>query len=257
MAKLTLSGPLDLRYMDLFFPVGGTPTTSGFSLQSGTGWQIEVALTGMDIATDFDLFQLSGGFPQERVVILDVNRPVVYPIGGTIQSLLSLVLDGKDTLTGSSGDDSMSGYKGADVLRGLTGADNLAGAGGADLLFGGSGQDKIFGGGGNDKLHGNAGNDVLRGGNGDDVLQGGRGDDRLWGGTGTDKFVFRRGDGQDTISDFEVGTDLIQIGKGAANIGDLTFSTLGTDVVVSFANVDITVQDVTIAEMNDSNNFLF
>ena len=67
----------------------------------------------------------------------------------------------------------------------------LTGLGGADTL---SGED------GNDKLLGNAGNDVLTGG------------------SGTDTFVFNTGGGVDSITDFEGGTDKIQLVQGLVNI---------------------------------------
>jgi serralysin len=72
------------------------------------------------------------------------------------------------------------------------------------------------------------GNDTLKGGNSADVLDGGEGDDRLYGGgdadslaggTGADLFVFRLGDtlvaAFDTVSDFERGTDKLDIADAA------------------------------------------
>lgn len=52
------------------------------------------------------------------------------------------------------------------------------------------------------RLKGTDGNDILNGKAGNDTLLGGKGDDRLTGGTGADTFVFARGDGRDTITDF-------------------------------------------------------
>ena len=65
-----------------------------------------------------------------------------------------------------------------------------------DFLFGKQGKDKLFGLGG------------------DDILNGGQGKDELTGGEGADTFVFTKGSGKDTIMDFEVGVDIIQIAKG-------------------------------------------
>ena len=58
---------------------------------------------------------------------------------------------------------------------------------------------------GDNTLVGTAGNDLIYGYGGDDVITGGRGIDRLSGGAGRDTFVFARGDGQDTITDFAGG----------------------------------------------------
>ncbi|PBQ01683.1 hypothetical protein CCL23_27990, partial [Pseudomonas syringae] len=49
---------------------------------------------------------------------------------------------------------------------------------------------------------GGAGNDTLTGGYGNDTLDGGSGNDSLDGGYGSDTYVFRKGSGQDTISNY-------------------------------------------------------
>jgi Ca2+-binding RTX toxin-like protein len=110
------------------------------------------------------------------------------------------VLDG--ALFGGDGNDTLASGQADDILSGESGNDILAGGGGDDLIYGGAG---------NDLLRGDAGDDTLRGGNGADTLRGGAGDDFLYGGAGADVFVFRRGDGDDRIADFENGTDRIDL----------------------------------------------
>jgi Ca2+-binding RTX toxin-like protein len=63
-------------------------------------------------------------------------------------------------------------------------------------------------------LFGYQGKDQLFGLGGDDFLNGGQGKDQLTGGEGADTFVFTKGSGKDTITDFEVGVDIIQVAKG-------------------------------------------
>ena len=65
-----------------------------------------------------------------------------------------------------------------------------------------------------DFIFGKQGKDHLFGLGGDDFLNGGQGKDQLTGGEGADTFVFTKGSGKDTIMDFEVGVDMIQIAKG-------------------------------------------
>lgn len=60
----------------------------------------------------------------------------------------------------------------------------------------GSNQDNI--------LTGSGGNNILSGMSGSDKLDGGQGSDRLSGGAGRDYFIFARGDGSDTITDFAI-----------------------------------------------------
>jgi hypothetical protein len=87
--------------------------------------------------------------------------------------------------------------------------------GGADdeILVGGSGDDTLNAYGGNDALVGNGGNDILVGGDGDDLLIGGLGNDIMSGGGGGDAYLFSAdgGEGSDTITDFDVATDVIRL----------------------------------------------
>ena len=62
-------------------------------------------------------------------------------------------------------------------------------------------------------LTGNAGNNTISGGAGLDVLDGGKGNDVLTGGDDQDNFVFDKGNGVDTITDFVHGSDYINILK--------------------------------------------
>jgi Ca2+-binding RTX toxin-like protein len=103
------------------------------------------------------------------------------------------------------------GLGGNDQLSGGRGNDLVVGGAGNDQLSGGSGRDELLGGNGNDLLLGNGGNDTLIGGNGNDTLFGGLGRDVLTGGNGNDLFVLRPGTGTDTITDFQVGKDLIDL----------------------------------------------
>ena len=75
----------------------------------------------------------------------------------------------------------------------------------------GYGDDIVGGNAAANHLQGRDGNDGLWGSSGDDVLEGGRGNDRLNGGPGSDTFVFTPGHGNDTITDFESGTDRIDL----------------------------------------------
>ena len=62
------------------------------------------------------------------------------------------------------------------------------------------------------KLTGTAGRDVIIGTAGDDVIQGGLGADTLTGGFGHDRFVYTSlRDATDTITDFQPGTDLLDL----------------------------------------------
>jgi Ca2+-binding RTX toxin-like protein len=110
---------------------------------------------------------------------------------------------GNDTMVGGEGNDSLLGGSGNDRLVGGLGDDMLNAGSGDDLLDGGDGVDNLDGGSGDDQLVGGAGKDSLMGGSGADQFTGGTGNDTLIGGSGNDVYYFSRGDGQDTINDFD------------------------------------------------------
>ncbi|MGE4535165.1 DUF4214 domain-containing protein [Halomonas sp.] len=107
-----------------------------------------------------------------------------------------------DLLTGGNNDDILIGYDGTDALEGGNGDDYMLGGRGNDTLEGGNGADALFGG---------AGRDTLQGGTGDDMLVGGAGDDTMHGGVNADTFVMGRNSGNDTILDFDVSQDVIEL----------------------------------------------
>jgi serralysin len=105
-----------------------------------------------------------------------------------------------------------------------------------------------------DQLFGQGGNDKLVGGGGDDVLVGGKGNDNLTGGAGSDTFVFSKGDGKDTITDFSVKADILQIAKGVNGIKTVAdvvknATTSGKDVVIDLGGGNkITLKDVKLSD---------
>ncbi len=139
--------------------------------------------------------------------------------GGTHDDLLK-GQGGRDVLVGDTGRDTLIGGGGHDALYGGDQSDILRGDAGNDLLDGGEAGDTIEGGSGDDQLFGGAGLDRLEGGEGDDRLDGGEAFDELFGGEGADVFVLGLGYGTDTVGDFVVGEDLIEL--DAALMADLT-----------------------------------
>ncbi|MEG3838160.1 FG-GAP-like repeat-containing protein, partial [Microcoleus sp. Z1_C3] len=151
---------------------------------------------------------------------------VVLPVGiatPVVSGDADLGSNSPDAILGTNGDDILTGDSGNNVLMGMRGNDSLDGVLGNDTIFGGKGSDTILGSGGDDALFGNRGadilngddgNDILYGGKGDDLLSGGLGIDTLVGGMGVDKFLLSTNSGTDTITDFEVGQDLLVLGNG-------------------------------------------
>ncbi|MEL7468831.1 MAG: M10 family metallopeptidase C-terminal domain-containing protein [Pseudomonadota bacterium] len=141
---------------------------------------------GIDIITDFelgvdviDLQGLGTGF-------VDLN---IVDAGGGAQITYDFVTTGQVTLQGISA----VGLKESDFLLDVSASPAIVGTFGNDNLVGTSGSDELL---------------ALGGG---DTLDGGTGDDTFTGGTGADTYRFENGDGIDTIVDFEVGTDQIDL----------------------------------------------
>ena len=100
-------------------------------------------------------------------------------------------------------------------------------------ILGGTGKDTLNGGAGNDLLHGDSANDILSGDAGNDSLWGGMGNDKLYGGDGDDVFIYRPGEGSDTIYDYAAG-DMLKILNSNGTEG-------GSFINSSFKNNNLTL----------------
>lgn len=159
--------------------------------------------------------------------------------------------DGNDTVQGGDGNDVIAGGEGNDNLDGNAGNDRVVGGAGVDVLYGGEGNDALDGGLDNDLLFGGIGHDTLSGGYanddlygeiGSDLLAGGGGDDLLAGGADDDLYIFRSGDGHDTIDDID-GINTVKLTD--MNVGALTAITrVGDSLKFAFGTYDsLTVKD--------------
>jgi len=173
---------------------------------------------------------LDGGDGVDTLIGDGLNVFFRYGITGSTQEFIG----GNDTLLGGEGADNLIGdallvvddehpSQTPDGTRYLTGGD--------DVLNGGDSDDTIVGDFQSYAL--SDGYNVVTGGN--DTISGGEGDDRLCGDIrnfietpaeytgGADVFVFLPDSGQDTIYDFEVGVDRIDVsGLGITSMNDLS-----------------------------------
>jgi Ca2+-binding RTX toxin-like protein len=216
---------------------------------------------------------------------------------------------GDDILKGGAGNDQLRGGNNDDSLYGGHDDDTFFGDAGNDLMHGGKGVDtvdysafdvdlsvslhnkrahgleigtdtlkfidNILSGDGNDILKGSSGVNVIDAGAGDDQIRSLRGSDTLTGGTGSDTFVFRTYDlvGTDEITDFEIGTDFLDLSHLTGSNDDQTFlgllqtltldgdTTLSVDLNGNGTYQEIcTLNDVgdqTVSTLYDSSCFIF
>jgi len=96
----------------------------------------------------------------------------------------------------------------------------------------------------NDVIWGADGNDILRGNAGDDTLVGGAGNDQLTGGNGRDTFVFRFGETNDTITDFNPNEDRIDLSAWGRvyTLDALDFTSTSNGGIVEFRGERLVIQ---------------
>ncbi len=210
---------------------------------------------------------------------------------------------GGNVLRGLAGNDTLRGGAGVDWLYGGAGNDYYVvdSAGDVVVELAGDGLDLVkalvsftlaanvedmnlgtsdaIDGTGNDlanAIDGNAGANVLRGLGGDDTLQsyagrdtleGGRGNDRLVGGVEADTYLFGRGDGQDTVVDYDPtpgAQDVLHFGSGISADqlwlrkvgGALEISIIGTSDKVSINNWSGPNNAVEVIELDNGQHLL-
>ena len=199
----------------------------------------------------------------------DIYNPVSGPLVFTQPSNISLG-GGDDWAAGGIGDDNIRGGKGDDIISDDSGANSLRGGRGDDvitvgdnstgsILRGGNGNDRLTSGKGSDTLNGGRGDDRLRGGTGDDYLNGGWGNDKLSGGAGADVFEFNHhADGNNIITDFEVGVDQIYLPAYGWDFDQLTLTQVGQKTLITMDDTDfsITLRGIDMADLG-ANDFIF
>ncbi|MGB3533714.1 MAG: calcium-binding protein [Microcoleaceae cyanobacterium] len=209
----------------------GTETIN-FTLLNGEGYEVNADASSFTVTIEDG--GIIGTDDADTIVGDDMNNSID-------------ALAGDDLVAGLLGDDVILGGDGDDVLRGdANSRASSTGMGGDDIIFGGAGNDRIGGKDGNDLISGDEGDDFIWGDAGDDTIMGVTGNDVLTGddfsgGSGSDLFVLRltarsangNGDGTDTITDFEVGTDMIGLVEGELMFEDIEIIEINGNAAIS------------------------
>ncbi len=166
---------------------------------------------------------------------------------------------------GTSGDDTYDAGKTKNASYfGGEGNDYIAAGSHGGTFAGGAGNDTLIGSWGANVLNGDEGDDRIIGGIRDDIISGGTGSDLLTGGRGFDTFIYRTGDGSDTITDFETYAggrgDTLQISiDGIDSYDDLMAYATEQDggVLFAFGNGDQIFLEGTLLAALDDDSFTF
>ncbi|WP_372885614.1 calcium-binding protein, partial [Shimia sp.] len=205
------------------------PFGSGYMrlVQDGADTVLEIDLNG-----NGDGFQTALVFSNTNVEDFTDQNFLIDPVtsqgynpdgSGVFGSTISGTAIG-ETLDGTFGDDLLSGLGGADTLNGGNGADDLSGGDGADQLTGGFGNDTMSG------------------------------------GADADSFVFAPGGGDDVITDFSVGDDILSLQSGLSitSLSDVdTNADLSNDALLVLFSDDSSVLLEGVTGITDPNDLLF
>jgi serralysin len=103
-----------------------------------------------------------------------------------------------------------------------------------------------------DRLLGGCGDDLLSGQQGADLLDGMKGNDVMMGGGGADVFLFNGliDEGQDEITDFEIGIDLIRV--EGLTLASVIIGGDATAVISLDGKTEISLTGVAAADVNAS-----
>lgn len=230
-----------------------TDMVGAASVATGGGADSFSALTDtgdIDLGEGDDVATLLGGFSsidggagdndQLKLVRFSEGLGSIFPESANVAGFesVAVVLDGEDIPV--------------ELRLGHAGTDVIEGSEQTDLIVGAAGDDTLGGAGGNDFVEGGSGDDTLSGGTGNDRLVGGLGNDTMTGGGGLDLFVAQANGGQDTITDFEDGLDLLDLRLFDRNAALTAINNAQAgSVILSFIDgTTITLQGIDLADFS-------
>ena len=217
----------------------GQPRSGGITGTEVDHYGWVATLSPLDIAVIQDKYGVNEDWARGNDVytLKDVNGPGTYyesiwDAGGIDQIVYAGARDAYIDLRAATLEYQEGGGGRVSYAYGVHGGFTIANGVTIEQARSGSGNDVLIGNDAANLLDGGAGNDRLDGGAGNDRLMGGLGADTLTGGAGADIFQFKSiahsgvGVGRDIVTDFEQGSDLIDLSSIYATtfIGTAAFS---------------------------------
>lgn len=255
---LTLNGVTGLSF------INGDGTNDGIITFTGTLGNINNALNGLQFnpnanytgaasltitTNDQDNTSAAGGLSDTDKIAITVA------ILGTSGNDTMLGTNRNDTIYGLAGNDTIFGKQGVNTIDGGDGDDIIFGGTKADIIHGGNGNDRIIASDGNNTVFGDAGNDSIYSGTGNDFINGGTGNDKIWLGGGLDQVVIAKGNGVDTIYNFQLGQTRIALADGL-QFSDLTITQGQDGALIKVGNELLTALSLVSASSINSSSFV-
>ena len=169
--------------------------------------------------------------PSGRLVVLD-----------TIIDTVSINLENIDHVSAMMTGDTLDVFVSSVASASLTHLQmDLSGV--ASPIIGNSADNTLTGTSADDMIAGEIGDDTLSGSAGDDILHDGAGQDVMTGGTGSDLFVLSADGDADTITDFEVGVDRLDLSDWSFlySAASISQTQTATGVILEFRDEVLTL----------------
>ena len=200
---------------------------------------------GNDTITDYtasqDVLQISSG-SISGTALANSNKDLVFTVGSgniTLNNASTKVISLKDSrgsytasntaiTLGSDFTGTMDAAKYLSTVKTIDGRNatktvNITGNAQNNIIYAGKAGGTVNGGAGNDTLYGGAGNDTLTGG------------------AGNDTFVYGNGQGNDTITDYTAGQDVLQVSSGS--VSGTALANSNKDIVFTVGSGNITLNN--------------
>lgn len=203
-------------------------------------------VTALEVVSHEGAVYVIAGGGDDGITVLQMLPDGQLVTRATLADTTDMTLDNVSAIVARGNGDSLDIFVTSASEDGITRLRYDIGTPGQTLIATASG-DTLVGRTGGDIVIGGIGNDSLTGGQGDDIIRDGGGIDVMTGGAGADIFVLASNGDRDTIIDFEVGVDRIDLSAWPMlrSRDQLTMAMTATDFTITYGNEVLVVHSST------------
>ena len=246
-------GYMFLRYLAKQFAGKDIFNSNNNTIVSGSAYCDTIRSTGQkvkvygkggddDIYVGLDKGTVKGGAGNDTLQVYGTNVKIYGESGN--DSVVAYSNTDKATLSGGTGNDTFQVYGSNLKIYGESGNDSITAYESADkvTISGGAGNDSLFSDGTNISIDGGKGNDYIHLFNEatNTTITGGKGNDTIKSYSKNNvTYVYKSGEGKDTIDGFNFGTDNIKI----YSVPTIHYDYSGNDIIFTIGSTSLTVKD--------------